>query len=241
MTRRLVMIRHGQTHYNATRRMQGQLNTELSEIGREQANAAAQALEGFGITRIISSDLARAFDTATIIGGLLNIDVEQDARLRETHLGQWQAKSHEEVDSEFPSARAIWRHDAQWAPPGGESRIDVAKRARPVIDELMHNYEDWDGNTVLIVAHGGTISALTSHLLGFELSLYPLLSGLQNTSRSQLTARPRFIVGSQDAWDDDQSPAPSVPTSANKQVSTPDFSSDTVGDAQWYLDGWNMG
>lgn len=248
MTRRLVMIRHGQTHYNATRRMQGQLDTELSDLGREQARAAGEMLVDAGISRILSSDLARAYDTACIIAGILGVEVEKDARLRETHLGQWQAKSHDEIDVELPGARAIWRHDATWAPPEGESRVQVAQRARPVIDDLMADYDGWDGQAVLVVAHGGTISALTSNLLGLDVSMYPLLSGLKNGCRSQLTARPRFEPGSFDALDDFQVRANSIAgdgaageSGAAKKIRTPEFTPETVGDAQWYLDGWNMG
>lgn len=230
MSRRLILIRHGQTHYNATRRMQGQLDTQLSEIGREQAQTAGENLRHADIRRIMASDLSRAKDTADIIAGVLGLDdggVDTDPRLRETHLGQWQSKTTAEVDSASPGARAAWRHDATWAPPGGESRLDVAKRARPVVDELMSSYDGWEGGSVLVVAHGGTISALTSTLLGLDVSQYPLFSGLRNTSWSQLTARPRYFPGGAEASDE------VAPGSV-------EFTPRTVGDAQWYLDGWNM-
>ena len=163
MTRRLIMLRHGQTDYNATRRMQGHLNTRLSPVGFEQAAAAADFLTNKNIIKIVSSDLDRAFDTATVIGQRLNLPVEKDERLRETHLGLWQSRSHDEVDQLYPGMRALWRHDATWAPPGGESRVEVACRARPVVTELMQSLADWDSATVLLVAHGGIISALTSN------------------------------------------------------------------------------
>ncbi len=231
MSRRLILIRHGQTHYNATRRMQGQLDTQLSETGREQARTAGEKLRGQDIRHIVSSDLTRAQDTAEIIARILGLDaseVDTDARLRETHLGQWQSKTTAEVDASSPGARAAWRHDATWAPPGGESRIDVAKRARPVVEELMASYDDWEGGTVLFVAHGGTISALTSNLLGLAVEMYPIFSGLRNTSWSQLTARPRYFPGGAEASDE----------VARGSV---EFTPGTVVDAQWYLDGWNMG
>lgn len=239
MTRRLILIRHGQTDYNATRRMQGQLDTHLSTLGREQAVEAGRSLEGMGIARIISSDLARAFDTATIIAEALGVEVEKEPRLRETHLGQWQGKTVGEVDDELPGARAVWRHDPTWAPPGGESRVQVAQRARPVVDDLMETFDDWDGQAVLLVAHGGAISALTSSLLGLDVSMYPLLSNLHNTRRSELTARPRFVPGSSDALDDLSNRANSAVTSNGSRI--PRFTPETVADAQWYLDGWNMG
>ena len=66
-SRRLILLRHGQTEYNATRRMQGQLDTELSARGVEQARAAALLMREFGVSRIISSDLVRAKRTAEIL------------------------------------------------------------------------------------------------------------------------------------------------------------------------------
>lgn len=226
MTRRLILLRHGQTEYNATRRMQGHLNTELSSVGFAQAEAAASFLSKLDIIKIISSDLNRAFDTATIIGNQLGISVEKDERLRETHLGEWQARSHHEVDSLYPGMRAFWRNNPTWAPPGGESRLDVARRARPVVDEVMQSFPEWDDGTVLMVAHGGTISALTSNLLGLEVHQYPMFSGLGNTCGSQLTARPRWHADSM---------------AVNEGSQPPRFTSDNISDAQWYLDGWNIG
>ncbi|MCQ9353243.1 histidine phosphatase family protein [Corynebacterium sp. 153RC1] len=221
MTRRLILLRHGQTEYNATGRMQGHLDTHLSDVGIQQAKAVAKVLADFGVGRIVSSDLTRAKDTAEVIAEQLALPITTDARLRETNLGDWQGKSHGEVDVAHPGARAVWRHDASWAPPQGESRLDVARRARAVIDEQMRSYESWDDETLLIVAHGGTISALTSNLLGLDVSQYPLLSGLGNTCWSQLTGRPVF--------DREDPHAPMRFTAEDPQP------------AQWYLDAWNRG
>ncbi|MGO2613263.1 histidine phosphatase family protein, partial [Corynebacterium flavescens] len=181
MSRRLILIRHGQTTYNATGRMQGHLDTDLAEVGYEQAAAAAALLRDKDISYIISSDLIRAKETARVIADSLGMDYAVDKRLRETDLGRWQGMSSAEVDAQFPGARAIWRHDPTWAPPEGESRVDVAKRARPVIDSLMRTSTTWDDGPVLVVAHGGAISALTCHLLGLEHHQYGILSGLKNT------------------------------------------------------------
>ena len=221
MSRRLILIRHGQTTYNATGRMQGHLDTELSELGYEQARAAARLLQDQGVSKIVASDLIRARETARVVAETLGMDFTTDARLRETHLGQWQGRTSAEVDAEFPGARAIWRHDPTWAPPEGESRVDVAERARPVIDELMEDFAGWDAGPVLIVAHGGAISALTCHLLGLDHAQYGILSGLKNTHWSQLTARPDFN--------------PEAP------LSSLEFTPGNVGNARWYFDGWNMG
>lgn len=104
MTRRLLLIRHGQTTYNATGRMQGHLDTELSDVGYSQARAAADLLEGKDITAIVSSDLIRARETAEIIARRLGLEASVDKRLRETHLGEWQGMTSAEVDEQFPGA-----------------------------------------------------------------------------------------------------------------------------------------
>ncbi len=114
MVRRLILIRHGQTTYNATGRMQGHLDTKLSAVGYEQAKGAAAMLRDKNISAIVCSDLIRARETARVIGEELGLEPSIDARLRETNLGDWQGMSSVEVDEEFPGARAIWRHDPTW-------------------------------------------------------------------------------------------------------------------------------
>ena len=190
--RRLLLLRHGQTTYNATRRMQGQMDTELSAEGVAQAERAAAHLgrRERGIHRIVSSDLRRAAETAEAAGRVLGIDVERDSRLRETNLGDWQGRTHGEIDGEYPGQRATWRHDATWAPPGGETRVEVAARMRAVVDELLDD-DSWPGSTVLLVAHGGAIAALTASLLDVPISHYTMFNGLRNTAWVELSAKIR--------------------------------------------------
>ncbi|MBO0866743.1 MAG: histidine phosphatase family protein, partial [Mycobacterium sp.] len=114
-TRRLVMLRHGQTDFNVGSRMQGQLDTELSELGRTQAVAAAEALAKRQPLLIVSSDLRRAYYTAVVLGERIGLRPRVDERLRETHLGDWQGMTHDQVDSTAPGARLAWRDDAAWA------------------------------------------------------------------------------------------------------------------------------
>lgn len=229
--RRLYLLRHGQTEYNASRRMQGQLDTKLSEFGIEQAYNAARYLSQKNICAILSSDLSRAHNTALEVSRLIDVPVVTDPRLRETNLGQWQGQRHKDVDAKYPGARARWRHDVTWAPPGGETRLEVAARAREVVDELMRDLPEWEDRAVLIVAHGGTISALTASLLGLTKNEdYIMFSGLKNTCWARLTARPRYYDGSLDA-DGEGDPV----------VADARFDETNIHDPQWYLDGWNMG
>ncbi|MGE2690899.1 glucosyl-3-phosphoglycerate phosphatase [Mycolicibacterium pulveris] len=189
--RRLVMLRHGQTEYNAGSRMQGQLDTDLSELGREQAVAAAEVLAKRQPRVIVSSDLRRALDTAVVLGDRAGMPVLVDTRLRETHLGDWQGMTHLEVDAVAPGARLAWREDARWAPHGGESRVDVANRAMPLVTELVVEQSEWGleapERPVVLVAHGGLIAALTAALLRLPVDNWPILGGMGNASWVQLS------------------------------------------------------
>ncbi|WP_158168291.1 glucosyl-3-phosphoglycerate phosphatase [Mycolicibacterium smegmatis] len=193
--RRLVMLRHGQTEYNAGSRMQGQLDTDLSDLGRDQAAAAAEVLAKRQPLLIVSSDLRRALDTAETLGTRAGVAVAVDKRLRETHLGDWQGLTHLEVDAAAPGARLAWRDDARWAPHGGESRVDVAERSLPLVVELVAQQSEWGldrpragaERPVVLVAHGGLIAALTAELLGLPVDNWPVLGGMGNASWVQLS------------------------------------------------------
>ncbi len=190
--RRLVMLRHGQTDFNLGSRMQGQLDTALSELGRAQAVAAAEVLGKLQPSRIVSSDLRRAYDTAIKLGERTGLRVWVDDRLRETHLGDWQGLTHTQIDTEVPGARLAWREDATWAPHGGESRVDVAARSLPVVAELVSVDPEWgDPNhadrPVVLVAHGGLIAALSAALLRLPVANWPILGGMGNASWVQLS------------------------------------------------------
>jgi glucosyl-3-phosphoglycerate phosphatase len=191
--RRLVMLRHGQTGFNAGSRMQGQLDTELTDLGRAQAVTAAEVLCKRQPLALVSSDLRRAYDTAVALGECTGLPVRVDDRLRETHLGDWQGLTHQQIDDEAPGARQAWRDDATWAPHGGESRVDVARRGLPVIAELVAEQAEWGadepGRPVVVVAHGGLIAAVTAALLGLPVANWPVLGGMGNASWVQLSGQ----------------------------------------------------
>ncbi|MGC0363343.1 broad specificity phosphatase PhoE [Rhodococcus sp. 27YEA15] len=185
--RRLILLRHGQTEYNADSRMQGQLDTDLSELGRTQAKVAGQIIGDRGPLTVVSSDLRRAYFTAVAVGDVAGLPVLTDTRLRETHLGQWQGLTHHDVDALAPGARGAWRGDATLAPPGGESRVDVARRSVPVVSELVRRHPGWGEDPVVLVAHGGLIAALTAALLDLPVDRWAVFGGLGNTSWAQLS------------------------------------------------------
>ena len=206
--RRLVMLRHGQTNYNAGSRMQGQLDTELSDLGRDQAVAAAEVLAKRQPLVIVSSDLRRALDTAVALAERSGQPVLVDTRLRETHLGDWQGMTHLEVDAAAPDARMAWRDDARWAPHGGESRVDVAARGIHVdaIGCVVHfdppgdakDYVHRSGRTARAGAVGTVVSLVATEeqpavrALQRQLGLEPRLRSPNDTAASrQVRPAPR--------------------------------------------------
>lgn len=184
--RRLVLWRHGETDYNATGRMQGHLDSELTPAGRNQARFAVPALVRFDPDVVVTSDLRRAMDTATVFTDASGVPLRVDKRLRETNLGKWQGLNTEEAERGWPGGIATWRADATWTPPDGESRVDVAKRVAEVVGELDAEFD----RTVLLCVHGGVIIAATAHLLGLPVELWSRLAGIANCHWTVLNRRP---------------------------------------------------
>jgi probable phosphoglycerate mutase len=187
--RRLILMRHGQTEWNVDGRMQGHIDTDLTEAGRSQAKEAARDLCARRPIALVSSDLRRAWDTALILSEHCGADVplRSDPRLRETSLGDWEGLDHTRVEELHPGAQARWRFDATLTPPGGESRIAVGARAVPVVRELLEELTDWTDRPVILVAHGGLIAALVAALLGLPAESWPALGGLGNASWVELS------------------------------------------------------
>jgi 2,3-bisphosphoglycerate-dependent phosphoglycerate mutase/probable phosphoglycerate mutase len=186
---RLVLVRHGETAYNAEGRMQGQLDSDLTELGVEQIRAAAPLLARYEPAQLVSSDLTRSVRTAEEVGQFCGMPVKLDPRLRETHLGQWQGLTRPDVETGWPGAWEVWRGDPTWAPPGGESRVDVAARAIPLIDELVEQFADGAEVTAMLFAHGGLIASLSCALMGLPASSWTALAGPGNCRWTVLRRR----------------------------------------------------
>jgi broad specificity phosphatase PhoE len=188
--RRLVLLRHGQTDYNVAGRMQGHIDSLLTTAGAEQASAVAPEVARFAPERLISSDLRRAVDTADVVATACGRPVKLDPRLRETHLGEWQGRTVADIEREWPGAIASWRSDAAWAPPGGESRVDVVRRSLPVVEELDEEYDGTEPETtVVLVAHGGLIAGLVCGLLALPVASWPAIGGMGNCRWAALARR----------------------------------------------------
>jgi glucosyl-3-phosphoglycerate phosphatase len=156
VTTRILLVRHGETTWNAEKRWQGWANSELSELGMRQA---VEAAEGVGaVDAIVASDLDRAADTARIISELIGVGpVMTEPGLRERDVGEWSGLTAAEIDARWPGAYAAWRADPNSAPPGGETNETILRRAH---DALRRIAEAWDGAEVLAVSHGGLMRLL---------------------------------------------------------------------------------
>ena len=183
---RLVLVRHGETDFNATGRMQGHLDSHLTQTGLAQARAAVPAVTAFHPNVLLSSDLRRATDTAVMFAEATGLTLRIDKRLRETRLGEWQGLGLAEVEAGWPGDLNIWQNDPEWTPPGGEARVEVAARAAEVVAELD---VECDGTAVLC-AHGGLIASLTARLLSLPVANWPLLGGMSNCHWTVLARRP---------------------------------------------------
>lgn len=174
--RRVILWRHGRTHYNLEERFQGQLDTPLDEIGKDQAVAGARVLSWLRPARLVTSDLARATQTAAALQRLCVLPAIEDPRLREHDVGQWANLTRDEVAARFPSAYGAWRTGA--CPNDWEQPRDLARRALAGVTTALADLAE--GETLIVVSHGGTIRAVIGSLLGFEAEEWWKLSPLDN-------------------------------------------------------------
>lgn len=165
---RLCLIRHGETAWNAERRIQGQLDPPLNSIGIAQARAAANALRDEAFAAIYSSDLARARHTAELIGHVLHLPIELKPELRERHYGRFQTLTYDEARSRFPEDYARFEaRDIDFALPEGESLSAFARRVVDCVESIVARHA---GRQILLVAHGGVLDILYRHATGKPLA-----------------------------------------------------------------------
>lgn len=170
--------------------MQGRLDPDLDETGRAQALAAAPLLASYAPALLVASDQVRAWRTAEVVAKEAGLVPRPEPRLRETSVGDWEGLTGAEVEAGWPGGLEWWRTDPAWAPPHGESRVDVAGRAVPVLDELADELAgSEERQTAMVVAHGGTIIALTASALGWPLEVWPSLQPLGNCGWAVLEHR----------------------------------------------------
>ncbi|PYE54778.1 histidine phosphatase family protein [Deinococcus yavapaiensis] len=162
----LTLVRHGRTAHNAAGRLQGYADVPLDEVGLTQAARVARRLarEAPRVTRIFSSDLTRAAQTAAAIGAATDVSVETSPQLREISVGIWEGRRMDELALEEPAAFAAW--PITYAPPGGETVGEAGARLRRFFDELTFEH----GEHVVLVSHGAAITGMLASLLSWDLA-----------------------------------------------------------------------
>ncbi len=166
MPTRVLLLRHGQSTWNAEGRWQGWSDPPLSELGRAQAAQAAGHLEDSGLTSVTSSDLDRARTTATIVADALGLpQVGVDGNLREYNVGEWEGLTRPEIELRWPDHLDAWRKGRLAGTPGGETRMAFLARVEAGLIRVTAS----GGDGSLVITHGGVIRAL-EQLAGGERS-----------------------------------------------------------------------
>lgn len=161
--RRVLVWRHGRTRWNVEHRFQGQADPPLDDVGRSQAATSARLLVAYSPTAIISSDLARAVQTARPLAELVGLPVILDRRLRERSLGEWEGLIRDEVVRHHPEQYAHWLAGRDAPQSGGETRAELGERSVAALAGA-------EGETVVLVTHSATAMALTGRLLGLPVT-----------------------------------------------------------------------
>jgi ribonuclease H / adenosylcobalamin/alpha-ribazole phosphatase len=158
-----LLLRHGQTALSAQRRFAGRGDIPLTDLGLEQAAAAATALaRRGGIDLVVTSPLRRTLDTARAVAAAVGVDMSVDEALVETDFGSWEGMTFGEVMARWPDEIAAWMADPDVAPPGGESFAAVGVRVNAALDRLLTASA---GQTVVVVSHVTPIKSIVCRAL----------------------------------------------------------------------------
>jgi alpha-ribazole phosphatase len=162
---RLLLVQHAQTAWNVEGRYQGQTDIPLNERGRQQAARLPARVAPEAIHAAHASDLRRAWDTASAIANARELTLHPEPRLRELRFGAWEGLTYSQIRQADPAALAAWEADPERvSSPGGETLTDMADRLRSFLGELRQRQSS--GETVLLVAHRGSLRVLLCLALG---------------------------------------------------------------------------
>lgn len=183
--KRLILVRHGESLWNAEHRVQGQSCRGLSTLGRAQARVTAAALSAaYPGATLVSSDLQRTLETVAPLEHELGRQAIPDERLRERHFGDWEGRLRSDIAVEEPERWERFRSGEDLLEEvGGESSVTLTARVVPVLHELLGGLDD-DG-VLIAVTHGGPIWYGVHGMFGLA---RPSLGGVGNTSVTELIA-----------------------------------------------------
>lgn len=184
--KKLFLVRHGESEWNKLKKVQGQKDIPLTEKGIEQAKLIGKRLINEGIEKIYTSDLKRAYDTASIIGKMLNIEVIPSKELREINFGIWEGLTSDIIKSKFSKEHELWLKNPEMLKvEGAESILDLQLRAMNEINKII---SDENIDNVLIVSHSATLKTIILGLLNMDIGYFKNIT-LNNVSLSIIEFR----------------------------------------------------
>ncbi len=161
---RICLVRHGETEWNAARRIQGQIDIGLNETGMQQVEAAGRWLKGAGIVALYSSDLKRAWTTAQAIGAALGLEAQAVPEMREHRYGVFEGLTYDEARTNHPAGYAAFEgRNADYDFEGGESLRAMYARVTGKLQEIAAAHA---GQNVLVVLHGGVLDIINRFVRG---------------------------------------------------------------------------
>lgn len=177
---RLVIVRHAESDLNLQKRIQGQIDSVLTPKGVAQARKLAARIKNFKVDKIYSSDLGRAYSTTVEITRHWKVKIIRDPKLREINLGDWEGMTPKEVDELYDKGYQKWlKKPSKCLIPKSENLADFRKRIAGRVREIAQANE---GKTVLLVTHGGAITALMAEWLKADFDTLLLNLHIENTS-----------------------------------------------------------
>jgi len=184
--KKIFLVRHGESEWNKLKKVQGQKDIPLTEKGIEQAKLIGKRLINEGIEKIYTSDLKRAYDTASIIGKMLNIEVIPSKELREINFGIWEGLTSDIIKSKFSKEHELWLKNPEMLKvEGAESILDLQLRAMNEINKII---SDENIDNVLIVSHSATLKTIILGLLNMDIGYFKNIT-LNNVSLSIIEFR----------------------------------------------------
>jgi len=188
VTRRLVLLRHGETDHNVEGRAQGHLDVPLNASGRAQAQRVAPVLARLAPAFVWSSDLQRARSTAEVVAAACGLPVRVDARFREFHVGTHrQDRTWAEYQELFPDEAAVLLGERDGVVPGRESPADVQARWQPALGQAAEAVPA--GGCGIVVAHGASLRTGVVGFLGLPPETAATFGALGNCGWVELEER----------------------------------------------------
>lgn len=172
--KKIYLIRHGETEWNVSRKIQGHKDIPLTDTGIKQANLIADRLMSEDIDIIYSSDLKRAYDTAKIIGDKIGLEPNPHKEFREINFGIWEGLYNDKIGLEYGEEIYLWRKEPEKLKiEGGETLKEVQLRAMRELESIMNMNQD---KNILIVSHGVTIKTMILGILDMNLFYFKNLT-----------------------------------------------------------------